>query len=123
MEFFGNLSSKNSNKVSSLSSLRIALPQYLTPSPTYSAMSVSYGSLRRPVELAEDMVLVAKKTLHQRLWQDVVAMIVRVGLKKGAASLLKKENEFLGAAAGFAWHVDRASRHSFLADFTWGHVL
>ena len=120
---FGGLSPEKSNNIGSLSSLRLALPQYLTPSPTYSSMSVSYGSLRRPVELAEDMVLVAKKTLHQRLWQDVVAMIVRVGLKKTASSLLKEENEVGRRCGGFAWHVDRACGHSFLADITWGDVL
>ena len=92
---FSFLSSGNSKKVNEMSFLRIVLPQYISPSPVYSAMSVSYGSLRRPVELAEDMVLVAKKTLHQRLWQDVVAMIITsVSLKKGAAALLKRfENE------------------------------
>ena len=70
------------NQLSSLSVVRIAFPKYNERPPVFHAGYVTTGGKQYTLELAENVNLIAQKTLQERMAAEVTKGILRFALKK-----------------------------------------
>ncbi|MCS3736565.1 COG3014 family protein [Mucilaginibacter dorajii] len=73
---------RNSVKLKSVESMRVAFPKYVAQIPYYSNGSIAVNNQQIPLEKAEDINELAFKTLQQRTLKEMGKVLSRLAVKK-----------------------------------------
>jgi hypothetical protein len=84
-------------KFSDLKFLRVAFPKLIERVPLYSEAELSDGTIKQPLEKAEDLNGVAFKTLKDRMTLEIGRSLLRLAIKKAAEVSISKQNQNAGA--------------------------
>lgn len=84
------------NQLSDLSFVRIAIPTYLERPPIFDQGSLTTNSMEYNLELAENVNLIAKKTLDERMAGEIGKAILRLAIKKVVENQVSKEDQTIG---------------------------
>lgn len=87
-------------KLTDLEFFRVAFPKYVERRMTHSSASLTLGSQKKELELAEDINAIAFKSLQQRMVLEFSKSLLRAALKKAAEKAAEKENEGFGLVVG-----------------------
>ncbi len=93
----------NGGKLSDLEIFNVAFPKYMERTPMFGqAMLQTPDSTQQfGFELAENYSAIAFKTLKDRMLREIGKTALRLAVKKIEEHAIRKENEGLGALAGF----------------------
>jgi hypothetical protein len=89
-------SQAQANQLSSLSFIRIAFPTYVERPPRYFQGRLHIDGDVYDLELAENIDLIAKKTLQERMAAEIGKGLLRFALKKVVEEQARKQDEGLG---------------------------
>lgn len=87
-------------RLTDLEFFRVAFPKYVERPMTHGSATLSLGSVRKDLELAEDINAIAFKILEQRMVWEMGKSLLRAALKKAAESAAEDEDEGLGLVVG-----------------------
>lgn len=94
-----NYSDNQSNSgIGDLEFVRLAMPKYIERPPVYTNAKVFYNQSSHRLEIAEPVHDIAKKTLKDRLLEDLGFALGRLALKKASEYALREESDEAGAA-------------------------
>lgn len=84
------------NSLADLSVVRIAFPKYNERPPRFHEGYLSVEGENYDLELAENINMIAKKTLQDRMIAEITKGILRLALKKVIENQVRQENKNLG---------------------------
>lgn len=84
------------NQLSDLSAVRLAFPKYNERPPKYDLAELITSNETYPLEMAEDINLIAQKTLDERMMAEIGKGLLRFALKKVVEKQARKQDENLG---------------------------
>ena len=76
-----------------LSAVRVAFPKYIERPVYFQSAELQANGQVRPLELAENLNAIARKTLKERMLIDLGKALLRLAIKKGSEELLRKEDK------------------------------
>ncbi|MCG8477067.1 MAG: hypothetical protein MI784_16490 [Cytophagales bacterium] len=79
--------------------VRIALPKYVERPLMFSGANLQAGSLQSDFNLGEDVNIISRKLLSERMFLTVGKTLLRVALKQAASEQIRKKNQGWGVAA------------------------
>ncbi|MFT6855765.1 MAG: hypothetical protein ACJA0X_001742 [Cyclobacteriaceae bacterium] len=88
------------NGITDLKFFRVAFPKYVERTPLYDKANLTSKGVTYKMDLVEDINAIAKKTLQERMLQELGLGLLRAALKKVAEEQISKESEGLGLAVG-----------------------
>jgi hypothetical protein len=91
---------KEKEGFASLEILRIAFPKYVARTPYYEKGYISFENNKKELELAENINLIAFKTLEDRMQREIGNALIRLATKKAAEYAMRDQNENLGTLVG-----------------------
>ncbi len=91
---------KEKEGFASLELLRIAFPKYIARTPYYEKGYISFANNNKELELAENINLIAFKTLEDRMQREIGNALIRLATKKAAEYAMRDQNENLGTLVG-----------------------
>ncbi len=80
--------------------LRVAFPRYQERERYFQSAVLQTDSVRRPLELAEDINRIAQHSLRQRMVLEFSKGLLRAAVKKATEHAIREEDDRLGALIG-----------------------
>ena len=91
---------KEKEGFASLEIMRIAFPKYVARTPYYENGYISFENNKKELELAENINLIAFKTLDDRMHREIGNALIRLATKKAAEYAMRDKNQDIGTLVG-----------------------
>lgn len=85
-----------------IKSLRVAFPKLIERRPVYINAFLNHKGKQLEFEEIENVNLIAKKSLKDRMMRELGNALLRLAVKKGIEALIRKQSEGAGALVGLA---------------------
>lgn len=98
--YIDDLSSNERSQLEDLSITHIAFPKYTTRPPIYHSAALITDDKTYPLELGEDINVIAYKVLQDRMFRELGNSLLRVALKKTIENTVRDKDETIGFIVG-----------------------
>jgi len=88
--YIGDRSREEQAQLRDLNIVRVAFPKYVERKPVFSGANIFLGNESYPLGLAEDINIIAFKTLHDRMLREFGNALLRVATKKAIELAVRK---------------------------------
>jgi uncharacterized protein len=88
--YIGDRSREEQAQLRDLNIVRVAFPKYVERKPVFSGANILLGNESYPLGLAEDINIIAFKTLHDRMLREFGNALLRVATKKAIELAVRK---------------------------------